>query len=734
MNKKKYELERAIRNGEYGPSIQFFYSAEKEFRLVSDFSTYDTIMQKFESLKQELMSMMEQRRSSSPGYQPETKLNMLTEKFKTPFLDKRTYTAISKPAEISSAESNKSKKRTAEEADEQQDEKQTKSKKNKKVTKKKKKTKVKQKDDTFDLKTKEDNPAKKAKVDEKKKNKYESPSLTRLNKLVPKTPMTNRLSSRVLIHSSIKKTVKSKPLTRRAAAALAAAKSTAQDGHVKKMVNKIEQKILPTPQTQRKILAPLSIQKTINKYKTIRSSIDKRKSILSVSKLAAKRKSEKQVKAFLTNLKEDKLVLTDKDNNRISINAKDSHEKNLLSDMLNKSPQLVLSKMPTCLTEAESVSADIAGKIMENSEKRLSKELMMNSSVMSQYRPVILKTAVSASTIKATPSKHLFGSVGNLTSQNLYSKFTPSKLTRTEVDERKKAELVAKELKEKERLAELERQKQEKINEAKRKRDEKLKKVNEAKQKQKEDAEQKAKDLELKEKQRMENEKSKKTNVNSNLSIVLQKQSVMCSAQKKNVLNAVNLNTTKSTVVINKDNCSEFVNSFKKSLLMSQQFQTAQKLQKQKTVTLLKSDDKNNNLEQTYVLNSPSKLKQQNQSSYECTPLQPARLKDEDNYDVSDIRSDDDTDDEDEPSKPIPSWAKEPNLSQKAQDQCLKAINFTRLFRSACQADVNLEQIFKTRRRKFIERSSSANWNTPPIWSSNGITGEESFMQLRKNL
>ncbi|RNA15466.1 hypothetical protein BpHYR1_046608, partial [Brachionus plicatilis] len=157
MNRKKYELEKRIYNGEFGQSTKFFYSAEKEFRLVSDFSAYDAITQKFERLKQDLKLMLEQRRSSTSQDHPQAKLNMLTEKYKTPF-DKRTYTAIPKETEASSSESNRSKKRAAEEAQ------------------------------PLD--------------DKSTKSQLESPSLVRLNKLVPKTPITNRLSSRLHVHSS----------------------------------------------------------------------------------------------------------------------------------------------------------------------------------------------------------------------------------------------------------------------------------------------------------------------------------------------------------------------------------------------------------------------------------------------------------------------------------------------------------------------------------------------------
>lgn len=114
------------------------------------------------------------------------------------------------------------------------------------------------------------------------------------------------------------------------------------------------------------------------------------------------------------------------------------------------------------------------------------------------------------------------------------------------------------------------------------------------------------------------------------------------------------------------------------------------------------------------------------------TPLQPPKLKDIDNYDVSNLGSGDDTDDDEEPSKPIPSWAVQQNLVQKVKQQNFSMVNFTRLFRSASQAEINLEQIFKTRRKKFTERSSSANWTCPPVWDGQGLTGDESFRAFRK--
>ena len=51
----------------------------------------------------------------------------------------------------------------------------------------------------------------------------------------------------------------------------------------------------------------------------------------------------------------------------------------------------------------------------------------------------------------------------------------------------------------------------------------------------------------------------------------------------------------------------------------------------------------------------------QNVSSYDITParheLPPEELHDPNNYNIGDLKSDDDTDDEDDPRKKIPSWA-----------------------------------------------------------------------------
>ena len=71
-----------------------------------------------------------------------------------------------------------------------------------------------------------------------------------------------------------------------------------------------------------------------------------------------------------------------------------------------------------------------------------------------------------------------------------------------------------------------------------------------------------------------------------------------------------------------------------------------------------------NNLNSTFTKednSSEKSLVQSNPESYDITParheLPPEPLQDPDNYDIHDLRSDEDTDDEDQPRKVIPKWA-----------------------------------------------------------------------------
>ena len=79
-----------------------------------------------------------------------------------------------------------------------------------------------------------------------------------------------------------------------------------------------------------------------------------------------------------------------------------------------------------------------------------------------------------------------------------------------------------------------------------------------------------------------------------------------------------------------------------------------------KSSVLNQTYDKNNDTSQ---LNSTytKPVDQSTTQSYDITParheLPPEPLEDEENYNIGDLKSDDDTDDEDAPKKIIPTWA-----------------------------------------------------------------------------
>ncbi len=334
---------------------------------------------------------------------------------------------------------------------------------------------------------------------------------------------------------------------------------------------------------------------------------------------------------------------------------------------------------------------------------------------------------------------------------------TPSKLTKTENEEKQKAERAAKEAKEKERLQTIEKQKQEKLDIQKKIREEKMKKINEAKLKQ--EQEQEKKKLAIQQQQIQEQQQPIKSKMPLSSNSCMNLNQIKTAAGTSLSSSTSNLSTIKKPTttqvlkpIYDQNDLSTFGNDFNtfkqinNQLKQSTTFNT-DSMDTHHTASSYHHQQKNL-CETTYVLNSPNNIKSAPYGSikqdtlgiakpaftnYEVTPLQPPKLKNQDNYDVSGLGSEDDTDDEDDPSKPIPEWARDPQLIRKVQAQAKSMYNFTKVFKAASQSEINLENIFKTRRKKFTERSSSANWDSTPIWKSNGISGEESFWQFKKN-
>ncbi|KAK2525293.1 inner centromere protein A-like [Columba guinea] len=78
-----------------------------------------------------------------------------------------------------------------------------------------------------------------------------------------------------------------------------------------------------------------------------------------------------------------------------------------------------------------------------------------------------------------------------------------------------------------------------------------------------------------------------------------------------------------------------------------------------------------------------------------------------------DLRSDDSTDDENEPRKPVPAWAVGAQLQQAVSHQYHHPVNLQRLF--GLVTSPKLENIFGKRKPRYFKRTSSAVWHSPPV-------------------
>ncbi|XP_078271346.1 inner centromere protein A-like isoform X2 [Rhinoraja longicauda] len=101
--------------------------------------------------------------------------------------------------------------------------------------------------------------------------------------------------------------------------------------------------------------------------------------------------------------------------------------------------------------------------------------------------------------------------------------------------------------------------------------------------------------------------------------------------------------------------------------------------------------------------------------SYTMSPISYSKVKlpkiNLENYGM-DLNSDDSTDDEGMPRKPIPAWASGKELKQALIMQFYHPFNLDKLF---CAIEPpNLEAIFSKRKPRYLERTSSAVWHSPP--------------------
>ncbi|XP_068964618.1 inner centromere protein [Petaurus breviceps papuanus] len=109
-------------------------------------------------------------------------------------------------------------------------------------------------------------------------------------------------------------------------------------------------------------------------------------------------------------------------------------------------------------------------------------------------------------------------------------------------------------------------------------------------------------------------------------------------------------------------------------------------------------------------------------NSYEMTPQGPkgGPKINPDNYGM-DLNSDDSTDDETQPRKPIPAWANGTQLSQAVIQQYYQPPDIDQLFGAILSP--KLEDIFNKTKPRYHKRTSSAVWNSPPLPGSRPLVG-----------
>ncbi|XP_009957405.1 PREDICTED: inner centromere protein, partial [Leptosomus discolor] len=86
-----------------------------------------------------------------------------------------------------------------------------------------------------------------------------------------------------------------------------------------------------------------------------------------------------------------------------------------------------------------------------------------------------------------------------------------------------------------------------------------------------------------------------------------------------------------------------------------------------------------------------------------------------------DLNSDDSTDDESQPRKPVPAWATGAQLSQAVTRQYYNPPNVDALF--GVIASPKLEDIFYKSKPRYFKRTSSAVWSSPPFPGAKAVLG-----------
>ncbi|XP_029639968.1 inner centromere protein A isoform X1 [Octopus sinensis] len=115
----------------------------------------------------------------------------------------------------------------------------------------------------------------------------------------------------------------------------------------------------------------------------------------------------------------------------------------------------------------------------------------------------------------------------------------------------------------------------------------------------------------------------------------------------------------------------------------------------------------------TITIENPTECSKSDKKSesYEMTPHKSSY----NSYDIDDLKSDDSTDEESSPQKPIPKWAQGPELKIALFAQHFNPPNLDKIFPPVEIPDLN--ELFVKKKAHFNHRSSSAHWDSPILRS-----------------
>lgn len=457
-----------------------------------------------------------------------------------------------------------------------------------------------------------------------------------------------------------------------------------------------------------------------NKYKNKKATttIDQRKLRNSISNQEQKRKSIRKLNAFIKDISENsqvpaQLPIVKKPNIPIKVEP----EKAVTT---NHAASKIPTQSATTLLNAKAIKSNLISIQNSSSENKPENKNLLHPTVQNLYN--------------VKPNE-----------KSKFSKFlernTPCKISKTE--------LLAKEKKEMGRLNEREKLLNEKAEISKKKREEKMKKIAEIKHKnetelrKRQDEINSFKAFEFHDIKKKANESDKKLEESEKSNNILSHNSKEAPAPQPKTVHQ--LPDSLAGIVKNSPFIQKSESKFNPPVIQAKENKVNNHIQinnysspKPKIVPTtphIKTESENSKtptIQNTYKPKAQMNILKQIDTNHYCEPKQIKKEPEFENYSIHDLHSSDETDDDEEPNKPIPAWAKDPLFTKTAKNQSYKFINFTKLFRASAQNEINLDLIFKVKRKKFYERSSSANWNTSPIWNTSGIHGNESFRQLHK--